>query len=248
MHSTRSPLGGAGYLGRGFRALFDRRWRRLVVMPLAINTLLFGAGGVWAAGRVAAVVRRLHESLPGWLDWLAFLTWPLFAIAFALVWVYGFTLAANVIGAPFNAVLAGRVLGEPAAHGRGVLTDALLAVGNELRKLGYFLLRAVPLWLLLWVPGVNLLAGPAWLLLGAWLLALEYLDYPLAHRGHDFGAVRRRAAAVRWPALGFGGGVLLLAMLPLVNLLLMPAAVIGACLLVRDLDPAPPQASSSSGR
>jgi uncharacterized protein involved in cysteine biosynthesis len=36
--------------------------------------------------------------------------------------------------------------------------------------------------------------------------------------------------------LGFGGSVLLLGAVPIVNLLLMPAAVIGACLLVRDDD------------
>lgn len=243
-----SAVTGPQCLYRGFCALFDRRWRGLVLTPLLINVLLFAAGTVAAVHYVGGAVQWLRGLLPGWLDWLALLLWPLFVLALLLVLVYVFTALANLIAAPFNAVLAARVLGEPAAHGRGWLADALAAIGSELRKLGYFLLRAVPLWLLLWVPGVNLLAGPAWLLLGAWLLALEYLDYPLAHRGQDFAAVRRSAAAVRWPALGFGGGVLLLGMLPLVNLVLMPAAVIGACLLVRAADPALPQTSASSDR
>jgi CysZ protein len=83
---------------------------------------------------------------------------------------------------------------------------------------------------------VNLVAAPAWLLLGAWLLALEYLDYPLGNRGLDFRAVRQAAAAMPLRALGFGGSVLVLGAVPVVNLLLMPAAVIGACLLVQGDD------------
>lgn len=233
-----APLGGPASLVQGFRSLFDRRWRTLVLTPLAINAALFAAGGVWAARRMEDAVRWLHGALPGWLDWLALLAWPLFAMLFAMVCVYGFTLVANVIGAPFNTALAARVLGEPPAQGGHFAADALAAVGNELRKLGYFLLRAVPLGIALWIPGINVIAGPLWLLLGAWTLALEYLDYPLAHRGLHFAAVRRAAAARRGQSLGFGASVLAAGLVPGLNMVLMPAAVIGACLLVRNNQPA----------
>ena len=226
-------LSGPACLWRGFRCLFDRRWRSLVLAPLAINALLFGAGSFWAAGRVAAAVQWLQDALPGWLAWLAFVAWPLFGLALLLVFVYAFTALANLIGAPFNVILARRVSGDVAPPAGGWLREAGQAMLNELRKLGYFLVRAVPLGLLLWVPGVNLVAGPLWLLLGAWLLALEYLDYPLGNRGLDFRVVRQTAAAMPLRALGFGGSVLLLGAVPVVNLLLMPAAVIGACLLVQ---------------
>ncbi len=228
-----SPKSGPACLWQGFRCLFDRRWRSLVLAPLAINALLFGAGSVWAAGRVAAAVRWLRDALPGWLDWLAFLAWPLFGLGLLLVFVYAFTALANLIGAPFNVVLARRVTGDVAPPAGGWLREAGQAVLSELRKLRYFLVRVVPLGLLLWVPGVNLVAGPAWLVLGAWLLALEYLDYPLGNRGLDFRVVRQTAAAMPLRALGFGGSVLLLGAVPIVNMLLMPAAVIGACLLVQ---------------
>ncbi|ANX03352.1 hypothetical protein PG2T_03540 [Immundisolibacter cernigliae] len=160
------PLSGPACLWRGFRCLFDRRWRSLVLAPLAINALLFGAGSVWAAGRVAAAVRWLQDALPGWLDWLAFLAWPLFGLGLLLVFVYAFTALANLIGAPFNVILARRVSGDVAPPAGGWLREATQAMLNELRKLRYFLVRAVPLGLLLWVPGVNLVAGPLWLLLG----------------------------------------------------------------------------------
>ncbi|WP_448506320.1 sulfate transporter CysZ [Immundisolibacter sp.] len=227
------PLSGPACLWRGLRALFDRRWRTLVLAPLAINALLFGAGSFWVAGRVAAAVQWLQDALPGWLDWLAFLGWPLFGLGLLLVLAYAFTTLANLIGVPFNVILVRRVTGDITSPAGGRLHEAAQAMVNEMRKLRYYLARAVPLGLLLWIPGVNLVAGPAWLLLGAWLLALEYLDYPLGNRGLDFCAVRRTAAAMPLRALGFGGSVLLLGAVPVVNLLLMPAAVIGACLLVQ---------------
>ena len=70
-----------------------------------------------------------------------------------------------------------------------------------------------------------------WLLFSAWMLALEYLDYPLSNHGRLFphyrGALRQR----RWLALGFGGAVLLLTLVPLLNFIVMPAAVAGATAL-----------------
>ena len=69
-----------------------------------------------------------------------------------------------------------------------------------------------------WVPGVP-------------LLALEYADYPLGNRGLSF-RDQRQLLRQHWPlTLGFGGMVLVLTLIPLLNFLAMPAAVIGATLM-----------------
>jgi CysZ protein len=63
------------------------------------------------------------------------------------------------------------------------------------------------------------------------MLALEYADYPLGNRGLNLRA-QRRLLRRRWPlALGFGGMTLLFTLIPGLNLLVMPAAVIGATLM-----------------
>jgi CysZ protein len=66
--------------------------------------------------------------------------------------------------------------------------------------------------------------------------AVDYVDWPATRRGYG---VRQRASLVRQrfvPMLGFGAGVYLFLMIPIVNLFFMPAAVAGGTLLFLDLE------------
>ena len=81
------------------------------------------------------------------------------------------------------------------------------------------------------MPGINVIAPVLWVLFSAWMLALEYADYPLGQRGLTF-REQRRLLRRHWPlTLGFGGMTLLLTLIPVLNFLVMPAAVIGATLM-----------------
>ena len=76
-----------------------------------------------------------------------------------------------------------------------------------------------------------MLSPIAWGLYGAWILAVEYADYPMANAGLRPRAQRARLRDERRLALGFGTGVLVLTLVPGLNLVAMPSAVIGATLL-----------------
>ena len=79
-----------------------------------------------------------------------------------------------------------------------------------------------------------------WVLLGAWMMALEYLEYPLNNHGRLFPEVRALLRQRRGLALGFGGAVLLLTLIPVLNFVAMPVAVAGATrLCVERLRPGP---------
>jgi CysZ protein len=65
----------------------------------------------------------------------------------------------------------------------------------------------------------------------SWLLALEYLAYPLENQGMRFSEVRRYARARRVLSFSFGAAVLLATVVPLINLMIMPAAVAGATVM-----------------
>ncbi len=232
---------GAHYAFRGLRLLTHPRLRPFVLVPLAINLVLFG-GGLWWGGReLDAFLEAQIARLPEWLTWLQWLIVPLIVIAAALVMFYGFTLVANVLGSPFNGVLAERVedLLDPSVQRsqRPLWKDLIAAPLAELRKLVYFVGWAVPLLLLLLVPGLNLVFPFLWAVFGAWMLALAYLDYPLGNHGLDFAAQRRAAAGHRRLTLGFGFGVLAMTLVPGLNFVAMPAAVIGATLLWIDNRP-----------
>lgn len=206
--------------------------RRFVLLPMLINIALFSLA-IWATLHYFDNV--LDSLLPpdSWLDWLRWLVWPLFAMTWAVTVFYLFTITANLIGAPFNGVLSARAealitgVAPPEAADSG-LRAIPGALASEAGKLWYLASRAIPVLILFIIPGINLLALPLWLALGCWFLALEYLDYPMANHGIEGRAQRQRLAKDRLDGLAFGAGVMIMTMIPVLNFLAMPAAVIGA--------------------
>ncbi len=226
---------GARCFAAGFRMLSQPGLRRYVLGPLLLNVGLFTVLIWFGAEEFAALVDWLLSPLPAWLDWLRYLLWPLFAATALLTVFFTFSLVVNLVGAPFNGLLAeaverrltGRSLDESGGWTR-ILADIGPAVAGELRKLGYFVLRAIPLGILFFIPGINLAAPFLWAAFGAWMLAIEYADFPMGNHGMGFVAQRAVLRRRRGLAFGFGGTAMLATMIPLLNFLVMPAAVAGA--------------------
>jgi len=230
-----SPAAGFHYVLEGLRLITRPGLRRFVAIPFLINIVIF-TGLVWLG--INQFENLLNYYLPegSWLSYLRWLLWPLFAIAFLLVVFYTFTLLANLLAAPFNDLLAAKVeamlSGCPPDEGpSGIMAAVGPAVRSELQKLAYFLPRALPLLVLFLIPGINALAPFVWGLFSAWSLALEYTEYPFGNNGFIFRDQRRLMKSRRLTALGFGGGVMLLMLIPVVNFAAMPAAVAGATAL-----------------
>jgi len=120
-------------------------------------------------------------------------------------------------------------LGGPrSASARPLWAEVVTALQGELHKWGYYLVRALPLALLTFIPGIGLFASLALLLLTTWMLGLGYLDYPLGNAGLAFRQQRKLLARRRTLVLGFGAAVFVLTLIPFVNFFVMPAAVCGA--------------------
>jgi len=224
---------GAGYLAEGFSLLRKPGLRRFVVMPLLINILLFGGLIGWAYGWVDGSSRAMIAGLPDWLHWLRYVVVPVFVLTSLVVIFYGFSILANLIAAPFNGLLAEAVecyLTGKSLQGdwRQLLRDILPSIMSELRKLLYFALRAVPLLLLLLVPVANVVVSVLWVLFSAWMMTVQYMDYPMANHQLFFKEQRARLRKRPLLAWSFGGLVMLCTLLPVVNFIVMPAAVAGA--------------------
>ncbi|MDH3387322.1 MAG: EI24 domain-containing protein, partial [Gammaproteobacteria bacterium] len=108
---------------------------------------------------------------------------------------------------------------------------AIDAIASQLRKLVYILLWASGLFLVSLIPVVNLVAPLLWVIFGSWLLTLEYFDYPMGNHDIVFAEQKRRLAERRGISLGFGGAVMVMTSIPIVNFFAMPVAVAGATLL-----------------
>lgn len=226
---------GFGCFTAGLRMLPRPGLRRYVLGPLLLNIVLF-AGLIWfGVGQFSDLVNWLLSPLPGWLDWLRYLLWPLFALTVLIAVFFTFSLVANLIGAPFNGLLAeaveSQLTGKPLDETGGwkkMLAEVVPAILGEVRKLGYFVLWAIPLAVLFLIPGLNLAAPFLWAGFGAWMLALEYGDFPMGNHDIRFVAQRQIFRNRRGLALGFGGAAMLATMIPFLNFLVMPAAVAGA--------------------
>lgn len=227
-----NPFLGAGYLLRGFSLIFKPGLRSYVVVPLLINIVLFSILIVVGAQQFNRLVLWL---LPEWLAWLKGLLWPLFALTISGIAFFTFLSVCNLIGAPFNGLLAERV--EKRLRGcvqqspfqlTQVLRTFIPTLISEVNKILYFALRALPLLALFLIPGVNIIAPVLWMIFSAWILALEYADFPMANHDIRFTEQRILLQKKRLMVWGFGAAVLLLIMIPVVNFIAMPTAVAGA--------------------
>lgn len=235
-------MSAAGYLRRGWQLVREPGLRRFVVIPLLINVvvfavlgwLLFGALFDWMSGWT------FFERFSGfWIvaKLLQILQFVVGAIL-SIVLVYAFTLLANVIGAPFNSLLAERV--EQHLTGKSPTTDPSMAfliksipktLRSELSKLLYLAMWAIPLLLIGFIPVINIAAPFLIFAFGAWMFALEYIDYPMGNHGKLFKDVKSSLQQRRPAALGFGFVVAVFSVIPIVNLVIMPIAVAGATAL-----------------
>ncbi|MGH8248207.1 MAG: sulfate transporter CysZ [Gammaproteobacteria bacterium] len=218
----------------GFKLLFRPGVRRYVLVPFMTNVLLFTGAFVYGAGLIGETIDWLTRQWT-WTEWLAWILWPLFLIIVLAVLFFCFSIVANLIAAPFNGYLAREVERSltgtsPSENERrdSLLAEFTSALRSESTKFAYFLIRALPLLLLFVVPLVNAVAPLVWILFGAWMLALEYLEYPMGNSGMLFSEVRSRLGSQRALTFGFGISVLVLTLIPVLNFVVMPVAVAAA--------------------
>ena len=230
-------LSGSQYLSAGLKLVLSPGLRLFVLLPLTINLILFVALIGFAVRQFSGWLDSLMGSLPSWLSFLDFLLWPLFVVLLLMMVFFTFTMLANIIAAPFNGFLAEKV--EVVVRGEDTFPpfswNELLAMvprtlKRELRKLSYFLPRAIGLLILSLIPGLNLIATPLWLLFGVWMMAVQYIDYPCDNNKVSWDDMLAWLRAKRWQSLGFGGITYVALLIPFVNILMMPAAVAGATL------------------
>jgi CysZ protein len=235
---TANPLPGPAYLLRGLRLITRPGLRRFVAIPLAINVALFALAIWWGYGQLETGMAWLEGHLPEWLAWLEWVLVPLFVVTALLIVFFGFTAVANLVGAPFNGLLAEKVeehltgaVPEAGGGWKKALAEALPSIWDEVKKVLYFIVWAIPFLLLFLVPGVNAVAPFLWMAFSAWMLAVEYADAPMGNHDLKGREMRRRLGKRRFTALGFGGAVMVMTAIPVLNFLVMPAAVAGATAL-----------------
>ncbi|KRW62480.1 sulfate transporter CysZ [Pseudomonas sp. TTU2014-080ASC] len=228
-------LSGPQYLKEGLKLVLSPGLRLFVILPVLINLIVFTGLIVLAVQQFSGWVDTFIPSLPSWLSFLEYLMWPLFVVLVLALVFFTFTMLATLIAAPFNGFLSEKV--EVVVRGKdefppfswGELVAMVpRTMGREMRKLAYFLPRAIPLLILTFIPVVNLVAAPLWILFGVWMMAIQYIDYPADNNKMSWQDMLAWLRSNRWQSMSFGGITYLALMIPGLNVLMMPAAVAGA--------------------
>lgn len=225
---------GLHYLLRGFAMLTTQGIRRYVILPVLINLALF----LILIGTGIHTINYFAHLLPQWLHWVKWIFDTIFFLASSIILVYLFTIVTNLIGAPFNSLLSEKIeilITKKRPNQDEGLKDAIKdiprTVKREGKKILYYIPRAILLLLLYFIPVVNILVGVLWFVFSSWMMAMEYLDYPMDNHRTTFDDMKLHLRKHCLPSLGFGFSVAVASMIPIINFVVMPAAVIGATLM-----------------
>lgn len=232
------PADGARCLLDGFALLGKPGIRPLVVAPVLISLCVL-VPGIWFAVDLALatgpwIEARMAGWVLEWFGWLATLVQVLTVVLALALALWLFSLLVTIIAGPFLGALSARVealeTGRPPADLRPWWHAVLAGLGREGRKLLYHLPRLLGVFVLTLVPPVNLVAPAVWLLFGAWMMAVQFIDLPVDNRGDSFARLRELLGRRRMAALGFGAVTAAGLAVPVVNLAVVPAAAAGATL------------------
>ena len=209
-------------LGRPeLHAILWRMLALLLVLMLALSSLTF-----WLVDYVAALWIPAGDA---WY-WQA-LAWLVGVLAFVLAVLCGavsFVALGSAVSAPWLDDLAARTevfCGQRLdVASPGAMPLVMQSLANSVRPLfGLALWGAVAL-LFFWLPP---LATAIWTYAAVRFLSYELIDSTASRRGWDFQSRKQKLLDRRWFYLGFSGLALLLLTIPLLNLLVIPAAVVG---------------------
>ena len=235
------------YLKRSLSLARTKELRPYVIVPLIFNIVVFGglywASGSWIGGWIAASTADwaftgfwsfLNGAIEFVLDAAIILVWILLLALFASI----FSIGVQLIAAPFMGFLAEKVDFQVTGHPMPDETIAAMIVRTfkrELRKTWYWLWRALlvlfVVGVIYFIPVINVFASVIWFLWSGWLLAMQYIDFGADNRQVPFEVMLARLQSKRWLVLTFGAVVMGLTMIPLVNLFIMPVAVIAGTLI-----------------
>lgn len=220
--------------------------RRHALLPLLLSVIVFVVLLIAAVYYFGGLVGWVDGHLPGWLAWAAWLLWIGLVAAWIFGFYLGFTVVVGLVGLPFfmaltNAVerrMTGRL---PDTH-RDMLYLTWIGFWRQFPRLGYLFLRLLAVCLisavLFFIPLLNVLIAPLWFVFGAWAFAVMMSDFPLGARDLAWREQHVLIRRHRGRIFGFGIAASCMALVPLLNLFLLPAATAGITVLwVETLEP-----------
>jgi CysZ protein len=231
-----SDRSGASYFFEGFSLIKTKGLKRFVFVPLFINLLLFSLAFYFLWSQLELAINYVINFIPDFLGWLKaaiyYLLWPIAVITVLLIFGLIFGTLANWIAAPFNGLLSEKV--ERYLTGQDMGNEGLLSaikdvprtLDRELSKVLYFIPRAAGFLILFFL--LPVIGQILWFLFTAWMMAIQYCDYPFDNHKIAFKQMRDDLNQRKGKCFSFGIMVSIFSLIPIVNFLVVPVAICGA--------------------
>ncbi|MDQ7781883.1 MAG: EI24 domain-containing protein [Desulfomonilaceae bacterium] len=210
--------------------------------PLLVGTVILGIAYILIYYSVTGLVGSYADGA-WYLKVLYYIVSVIVTVLLLVIVFFVFARVASAIAAPFNELISEKTeelvtgtFDETPFSFFGLIKDSGRSVVHSFKILGiYVALLGGGLPMIL-VPGVGgLLYAVFGALLSSYMFAYEYLGYPMDRRRLSFSEKRRFLRRHFSKAMGFGLGNLAVASIPGINLLFIPAAVVGGTLLFLDV-------------
>lgn len=225
---------GVMYWVRGFQHLHTKGLKRFVILPILFNILFF-SGLFYVLNHYLLTYTYYYvDKLPSWLSFLSWVFFIIFLISFLVVFLLLFTVMLNLIAAPFNGLLAEKtqkLLFNSTIPSQPFVQIALRTIKRQAQFMGYFLPRLLIMGLLFFVPLIQPAYPFLWFLFAAWMLSMQYQDFAMDNNLISFNQMKQKIKEKRLQTLGFGSVINLVSIIPILNIFLMPAGVIGSVIL-----------------
>lgn len=214
------------------------------VLPVIINIVVIVLLWGWTGDFSHQLLTTHVSDAPGWYwDWLRMGAKILAFIVRAIVTLVAFVVVGTIAAVPFNDFLSeqtDKLAGgwrDPRPFSLKRTAWELFITGiQEGKRMTLFLLIIIPLFAMSFIPVLAPFSFAAKLIVTALFFTADYVSYPMERRGallfrHKLLVARRYL----FPSLGFGLAVTCIALIPVVNFLFFPLAVVGGTLLFNDL-------------
>jgi len=237
----------SGFRYPAIAALFILRHPSLwpwCIIPILINAVIIVALWIWTGNYSQHFLATHIPDAAGWYwELLRKSAWLLAVLLRVLITLVTFIVVGTIAALPFNDLLSEKT--DKLAGGwhdprpfspRRVAWELIVTGAQEGKRMTVFLLIMVPLFALSFVPVLAPFTFAIKLIVTALFLASDYISYPMERRGallfrYKFLVARRHL----FSSLGFGMAVTCLLLVPLVNFLFFPLAVVGGTLYFNDL-------------
>lgn len=227
---------GLTFWWRGWAYLFQHRNLFVVALIPVLIAVLFACGFLWLIFSYLPLwVHGLIGSAASWASgfWYDLIYYPLVIGAGAVVFIaalYVSFLLLRLVAVPFYSLLAERTLVQQGRTTHASWRMMLRMFRSSLVKTILLLFVGLLLFVFSFIPVLNFVAMTCALL----IMGFDCMDYAFEAKGMGLRARLRYLARERWQWLGMAAGLALTLPIPGLTLLVVPGAVVGCALILKE--------------